>query len=295
MPRKCYIVLTGVILCWLLAGMTGGSVSADGSGAAKDSGAGQTAAAGSEAPALTGRNGAEKLEQAAEALYSYVVEGDVVKARQKSAEISEIFVSSSFEGLTSVEGVNALSGVIMDLKATLAAAQIDPGKWEAAAARMRLAANSLSHPRQPMWQQYYKLIREDLNDMEQSAAAGKPEGWKAAVSRLQSRYDTIRPAVVISSRPEAVSAFDSWLSYAAGVTDSAQPPGRSRLLEIVSYGQDAVRVLFGKERDEPALSLPLAPAEYGAWGLLAGVFIITALAYAAFRKYRGEREDLKPV
>ncbi|WP_342561794.1 sporulation protein YpjB [Paenibacillus sp. FSL R7-0345] len=295
MPRKRYMMLTGFILCWLLAGVNGVAVSAEGSRAAGGSEAGQTAVTGSEAPALTGRNGAERLEQAAEALYSYVLEGDVVKARQKSAEISEIFVSSSFEGLTSVEGVNALSGVIMDLKSTLSAAQIDPGKWEAAAARLRLAANSLNHPRQPMWQQYYKLIREDLNDMEQSAAAGNPERWNSAVSRLQSRYDTIRPAVVISSRPEVVNAFDSWLSYAAGVSASSQPPGRSRLLEIVSYGQDAVRVLFGKERDEPALSLPLAPREYGAWGLLGGAFIITALAYAAYRKYRGEQEDLKPV
>lgn len=294
MPRRRYIVLTGLIVCWLLAGMNGGIVfakDANATGGAANGRAGQAA----EAPVLTGRNGAERLEQAAEALYSYVLEGDVVKARQESAEITRIFESSSFEGLTSVEGINALSGVIVDLKAALAAAQIDPEKWEAAAARLRLAANSLNHPRQPMWQQYYKLIREDLNDMEQSAAAGKPEGWKTAVSRLQSRYDTIRHAVVISSRPETVNAFDSWLSYAAGITSSAQPPGRSRLLEIVSYGQDAVRVLFGKERDEPALSLPLAPREYGAWGLLGGAFIISALGYAAYRKYRGEREDLKPV
>ncbi|MNO02815.1 hypothetical protein D3C81_2233330 [compost metagenome] len=54
-------------------------------------------------------------------------------------------------------------------------------------------------------------------------------------------------------------------------------------------------MLFGKERDEPALSLPLAPAGYGGWGLLAGAFILAALAYAGYRKYRGEQEDLKPV
>jgi sporulation protein YpjB len=298
MPRRKCIVLTGIVLCWLLAGMVGGKVSAYGEYADGDSGnwPGLAAAVnGSDAPALSGRNGSQRLEQAAEALYSYVLKGDVAKARQESEEISQIFVSSSFEGVTSVEGVNALSGVIMDLKATFAAVQIVPEKWEAAAARLRLAANSLNHPRQPMWQQYYKLIREDLNEMEQSAATGDLEGWKTAVTRLQSRYDTIRPAALISSRPEVVNAFDSWLSYAAGVSSSAQPPGRSRLLEIVSYGQDAVRVLFGKERDEPALSLPLAAQGYGAWGLLAGAFILAALAYAGYRKYRGEQEDMKPV
>ncbi|WP_379140461.1 sporulation protein YpjB [Paenibacillus sp. sgz500992] len=299
MPRRGYYVLTGLVLCWLLAGGNTGKVMADSSAAAAGSGLENSLSTGSsvggEAPALTGRTGAQRLEQAAETLYSYVLEGNVAKARQESGEISQIVVSSSFEGLTSVEGINALTTVVMDLKTTMAAAQINPQKWEAAAAKLRLAANSLNHPKQPMWLQYYKLIREDLNDMEQSAVANNLKDWKTAVTRLQSRYDNIRPAVVISRQPEVVNAFDSWLSYAAGIPSSSQPIERTRLLEIVSYGQDAVRVMFGKERDEPALSLPLSPPEYGGWGLLAGAFILAALAYTGYRKYRGENEEWKPV
>ncbi|MNC54954.1 Sporulation protein YpjB (SpoYpjB) [compost metagenome] len=131
--------------------------------------------------------------------------------------------------------------------------------------------------------------------MEQIAAANDLKGWQSTLERLQSRYDNIRPAIIISRPLETVSAFDSWLSYAAGIPSSSQPVSRTRLLEIVSFGQDAARVMFGKERDEPALTLPLAEQGYGAWGLLAGGFIIAALAYAAFRKYRGENEDWKPV
>ncbi|MNH99427.1 Sporulation protein YpjB (SpoYpjB) [compost metagenome] len=303
MPRRRYVVLTGLMLCWLLAGVNAGVVHADAKAAVQGTGGEVTVRAGgsapssaaSLAPALTGRNAAQRLDEAAEALYGYVLEGDVVKARQASEKVSQIFVSSSFEGLTSVEGINALSDVIIDLKATLAAAQIHPEQWEAAAAKLRLAADSLNHPRQPMWMQYYKLIREDLNDMEQKAAANDLKGWQNTLERLQSRYDNIRPAVIISRPPETVSAFDSWLSYAAGIPASSQPVSRTRLLEIVSYGQDAARVMFGKERDEPALTLPLAEQGYGGWGLLAGGFIIAALAYAAFRKYRGENEDWKPV
>ncbi|MHA6530943.1 sporulation protein YpjB [Paenibacillus sp. BAC0078] len=299
MPRRRYVVLTGWVLCWLLAGMSAGSVHAEAEAAAQDSGNGVSlhagTTAGSVAPPLTAKNAAQKLEESAEALYGYVEEGDVVKAREESGKISQIFISSSFEGLTSVEGVNALSSVIIDLKGTLAAAQISPQKWEAAAARLRLAVNSLNHPRQPMWLQYYKLIREDLNDMEQSAATNDLKGWQTALDRLQGRYDNIRPAVIISRTPESVNAFDSWLSYAAGIPSSSQPIQRARLLEIISYGQDAARVLFGKERNEPALTLPLAPQGYSIWGLLAGGFIIASLVYVAYRKYRGENEEWKPV
>ncbi|MEK4327666.1 sporulation protein YpjB [Paenibacillus sp. FSL R7-0312] len=301
MPRRRRFILSGIVLCWLLAGVNGGRVLAEAEAAAAGANSGTEAyieATGvtvSDPAALTGRSGAQRLEQAADALYAYVLEGDVVKARQESEEISQIFISSSFEGLTSVEGIHALSTVIMDMKSAVAAVEASPQRWEAAAARLRLAANSLNHPRQPMWLQYYKLVREDLNNMEQGAAANDLKSWKDALARLQSRYDNIRPAVIISRPPEAVNAFDSWISYAQGIATSAQPVERARLLEIVSYGQDAARVMFGKERDEPALSLPLAPQPYGAWGLLAGAFILTVLAYAAYRKYRGQNGDWKAV
>jgi sporulation protein YpjB len=244
---------------------------------------------------MSGKTGAQQLEQAADALYGYVLEGDVMKVRQETEEISRILVSSSFEGMTSVEGINALSGVVMDLKAAVASAKGSQQHLEATATKLRLAANSLNQPGQPIWLQYYKLIREDLNAMEQSGAANDLVGWKTAVERLESRYENIRPAVIVSRKPEVVNAFDSWLSYAAGIPSSSQKIERTRLLEIVSYGQDAVRVMFGKEKDEPALSLPLASQEFGIWGGLAASFIIAVLAYAGYRKYRGENQNFKPV
>lgn len=303
MPRRTIFILSGMMLCWLLAGagVGGGRVQAEAqaSGVISATEAYLASAApgtdASDPAALTARSGAQRLEEAAEALYGYVLEGNITKARAEAEQVSQIFISSSFEGMTSVEGVNALSAVIMDMKAALAAAEPSPQKWEAAAAKLRLAANSLNHPRAPMWLQYYKLVREDLKDMERSAAAGDLKSWTAALARLQSRYANIRPAVIISRPAETVNAFDSWLSYAAGAAASGQPPERSRLVEIVSYGQDAARVMFGKERDEPALTLPLAPPEYGGWGLLTGAFILTVLAYAAYRKYRGQQRDTKTV
>lgn len=299
MLRTRYYLLVVLVFLWLLSSMdvdrisaaqgvqseNAGHVTKPNTGLNSDNGV----------AVVNGKKAAEQLEKAADALYGYVLEGNVMKVRQETDEISRIFVSSSFEGITSVEGINALSGVIMDLKAAIASVQISPQRWESTAAKLRLAANSLNHPRQPIWLQYYKLIREDLNAMELSGSANDLAGWKTALERLQSRYDNIRPAVIISRQPEVVNAFDSWLSYAAGIPSSSHKIERARLVEIVSYGQDAARVMFGKEKNEPALSLPLASQEYGIWGFLAASFIISVLAYAAYRKYRGERESWKPV
>lgn len=299
MLRGRYYVLVILVFCWLLTGMSVGKASAAqgnaGEGSGKVSKQSADISSGNGLVVMSGKTGAQQLEQAAEALYGYVLEGDVVKVRQETEEISRILVSSSFEGMTSVEGINALSGVIMDLKAAVASAKVSQQQLEAAAAKLRLAANSLNQPGQPIWLQYYKLIREDLNAMEQSGATNDLAGWQKAVERLQGRYENIRPAVIVSRQPEVVNAFDSWLSYAAGIPSSSQKIERTRLLEIVSYGQDAVRVMFGKEKDEPALSLPLASQEFGIWGGLAASFIIAVLAYAGYRKYRGENQKFKPI
>ncbi|AKG35391.1 sporulation protein YpjB [Paenibacillus durus] len=240
-------------------------------------------------PPVTAEANALKLEQQAETLYGFVTEGNINKARVTMDAISRLFVQSSFDGLTSVEGVNALSGAIIDMKAVVAEVSMQQERWEASAARLRLAANSLAHPRQPMWLQYYKLIREDLNDMEQSAAKSDMTGWRTAVARIQERYDTIRPAVIIARKPEEVNRFDAWLSYAAGLVSGSRPPEREELMNAVSHGREAARVMFGKEKDEPALSLPLAPREYGLAGWLGAGFILAALFYTAYRKYRGEK------
>ncbi|AHV98060.1 sporulation protein YpjB [Paenibacillus sabinae] len=245
-------------------------------------------------PPIAAKASALQLEKQAEALYGYVTEGNINKTRETIDAISRLFVASSFEGLTSVEGVNALSGAILDMKAAASAVKLQPERWETAAARLRLAANSLTHPGQPMWLQYYKLIREDLNDMERSAAGSDQAGWRTAVSRLQERYDTIRPAVIIARKPEEVNRFDAWLSYASGLASAARPPGREELMDAVSNGREAARVMFGKEKDEPTLSLPLGPREYGPAGWLGAGFILAALAYTGYRKYRGEKSRWNP-
>lgn len=299
MLRGRYYVVGVLVFCWLLTSMSVVNASATQGDAGEGSGnvSKQSAdvSSGNGLVVMSGKTGAQQLEQAAEALYGYVLEGDVMKVRQETEEISRILVSSSFEGMTSVEGINALSGVILDLKAAVASAKVSQQQLEATATKLRLAANSLNQPGQPIWLQYYKLIREDLNAMEQSGATNDLTGWKTAVERLQGRYENIRPAVIVSRQPEVVNAFDSWLSYAAGIPSSSQKIERARLLEVVSYGQDAVRVMFGKEKDEPALSLPLASQEFGIWGGLAASFIIAVLAYAGYRKYRGENQNYKPI
>lgn len=238
---------------------------------------------------------ARRLEDMTEALYRYASEGDVNKARETAEAVSALFASSSFGDRTSVEGINALSGAIIDMKTAMNAVNLQPDRWISAAARLRLAVNSLNHARQPMWMQYYKLMLEDLKEMGGSASAGDTAGWTTALKSLRQRYDLIRPAVLVARREEEVNRFDAWLSFAEGLGAGEPAPGREERVGAVSHGREAVRALFGKEKDEPTLSTPLAPINYGLAGWLAGGFILAALAYTGFRKYKGERDRWNPL
>ncbi|MBY9081672.1 hypothetical protein KIH86_04760 [Paenibacillus sp. HN-1] len=238
---------------------------------------------------------AQRLEDMTEALYRYASEGDVNKARATAEAISALFASSSFGDRTSVEGINALSGTIIDMKTAMNAVNMQPDRWISAAARLRLAVNSLNHARQPMWMQYYKLMLEDMKEMERGAAAGDSSGWTTALKSLRVRYDLIRPAVLVDRRDVEANRFDAWLSFAEGLGAGKPAPGREERVGAISHGREAVRALFGKEKDEPTLSTPLAPKNYGMAGWLAGGFILAALAYTGFRKYKGERDRWNPL
>ena len=129
MVRRRYYLLIGLVFCWLAAGLYGGTLTAYAEATAAPeakpelSTPGTPGTSGSPASSPAGlgaKSSAQQLERSAEALYGYVVDGNVAKVRQESEEISRIFVSASFEGLTSVQGINALSAVIPELKAALA-------------------------------------------------------------------------------------------------------------------------------------------------------------------------------
>lgn len=107
MLRGRYYVVVVLVFCWLLSSMDVVKASAAlgdaGEGSGKASKQSADVSSGNGLAVMSGKTGAQQLEQAAEALYGNVLEGDVMKVRQETEAISKIFVSSSFEGMTSVE------------------------------------------------------------------------------------------------------------------------------------------------------------------------------------------------
>ncbi|WP_185897135.1 sporulation protein YpjB [Paenibacillus zeisoli] len=231
----------------------------------------------------------KELDSASEALYRYMQDGDGAKAQLEMDRIVQIVQTLSFQGLTSVEGIHALSETIIDTREALARSQSQPEEWRASSSQLRLAVDSLLHKEQPLWIQYYKLFTDDLSQLSKARTESDAAGIKQAYHQLQEHYETIRPAAVIQLDPSLVSRADSWMSYMESLCEekAAEP---DTLKGAISSGTDLIHDLFGKKRSEPTL-LPLTGTTTPwQWSLLIGGWIIVALTYTGIRNYNAYQE-----
>lgn len=237
---------------------------------------------------------AQTLNAAAERLYRHVLEGNTNKALQEIKQIETVFESSSFQGLTKVEGIHVLAECIVEVKEATAQAQVHPEQWLNASAKLRLAVDSLSHPRQPLWLQYYKVVSEDLDGMQKTLIANNRQALKQAYDSLQGHYELIRPSVVIQREPYEVRTIDSWLSYAGGLSSSGtSEPADIR--NMLGQGEELMNELFGKRKDESAFA-PLSEFNLPWRGImLGGIFILVILTYVGYVKYRDEQDKIRMV
>lgn len=235
---------------------------------------------------------AKALNREVETLYRLVEEGNLQATIESLRRVQSLFEASSFQGLTSVEGIHVLAESIVEMKETTASAKLEPKQWMMSAGKLRLAVDSLTHPKDGIWLQYYKVIREDLQVMEHSAAKQDRNGIKKAYASLKDHYELIRPALVMQRKPEEVSMIESWLSHAGGVVSTADP---AEVRNIIPQGEVLVNLLFGKKKDEPALAQLGEVEGPWFWQLLFAAFILSALTFAAYRKYRGLKSGYRPL
>ncbi|MHA2853776.1 sporulation protein YpjB [Paenibacillus lautus] len=235
---------------------------------------------------------AKALNKEVEQLYRHVEEGNVQAVLEDIRRVSGLFEASSFQGLTGVEGIHALAESILEMKEATARATQEPQHWMVSAGKLRMAADSLIHARDALWLQYYKVIREDLRVMGQYAQQQDQAGMRRAYDSLSEHYELIRPSVVIQRKPEDVNMMESWISYAGGLVASGDT---AQVGKVVPQGEEMMNMLFGKKKDEPALA-PLGEVkEPWTWQLVIAAFILAALTFAGYRKYRGQLYSAKPM
>lgn len=227
----------------------------------------------------------------AEALYDAVNNGELQEALARLDDVELDFRALPMIHISSVEGIQGLAHNIVELKRAAAAAAPDENRWKQGAAALRLSADALAHPNNPIWHQYRTVIKEDaqqIRNLLQDEFSDKGAGVKAALeefNELMQHYQVIRTAVLLSSEAWKVERSDSVIRYVSRVL-TAEPLNPDLLPSIHPQLEEAMENLFPPEKAaESALVPPITAPPLG-WTALMGSFIVTVLTWVGWRRYQ---------
>jgi len=225
----------------------------------------------------------QALDDIADRMYKEVLDGNILEARELVKSIGDQVVAMEFAGITTVEGLEALTQAITNARSLMDAVQTEPDRLKTAAAQVRLSTDALLHKHQPLWFEYYQTLKSDTEQLREAVKSGK--NIILSAQQLQSHYAVIRPAVLISRSPEVNVRIESLIAY---FIQQAGSQGEA-LLSNVDELMRAWNELFMKQ--DVSAYLPMdAEKQPIYWSLVIGSIIVTVLCFVAWRKYESEQQ-----
>ncbi|NOU89398.1 hypothetical protein GC102_27175 [Paenibacillus sp. LMG 31460] len=228
------------------------------------------------------------LNQIADDMYKQTMDGQVTEARNKLMQMSDQIPKIHFEGITSVEGLNALTETITQAKRVYNAAAYSPEEGQVAVAKIRLATDALTHKNQPMWLQYYKVLQNDTNNLSEDVKANKQKEALANFGKLSQHIAIIHPSLLISRDAASVEKLDSLLAFIRTNLNS-QPMSTRQLESGLDHLNHVLDDLFLKNKDAIAFVPITDPRQPIIWSLGIGLIIVSVLSFVGWRMYQSGR------
>lgn len=223
----------------------------------------------------------ELLNQTADEMYKKVMQGDLVGGRAFLQQLSEQIPQIRYEGITTLEGLNALTETITQGKRVFNSVNLSPEEGQASVAKIRLATDALTHSQEPMWMQYYGQLQDDLDQMERSMHAQKKPELVTAEAGFRQHIAIIRPSLLINRNPIEVEKLDSLVLFVTEQIRSEQELYK-QILNVMPNLRQTIDVLFLKKQATAYLPIfddhnPIL------WTLVMGSIILSVLGFVAWR------------
>ncbi|WP_166239422.1 sporulation protein YpjB [Paenibacillus turpanensis] len=230
------------------------------------------------------------LDRTAQSFYRTASDGNAQEAREQLQLLESGIRKLRFEGVTSVEGMQALTTVVSDAKRTFNSADFNVDEGFVRAAQVRLAVDALTHKSQPMWHQYYKVMKDDVRGLEKALETPEAVQLRELIVNADNHYRIIRPSVLISKSPTEAETMDSL--FKALHTFSTQENSKPEQLKpIVGQLSSEIDRLFGKgTSDKDAFAPVNPPASPFMLISIIGSIIVSVLTYVGYRRYQVERD-----
>jgi sporulation protein YpjB len=275
--------LSAILGFWLLMCMIAGGCGLSAAGGGQPSG--KAADPADSASAETGR--VEYVNRLSGELYQSVQSNRLDDALDKLEQLGREATQIQYAGITGTEGAEAFLAAINQGKRALVRVHPSEAEIQLSAARIRLAADALAHPEQPMWLDYYQKIQDDIAALRQAAEKKQFDVYVRAFERLERRYSLLRPSMLINREPSAIQQMDSLVAYFRERQNDFTEMDIATFSYVINQLQIVTDRLFWQE-DEPAF-LPVGPFQRPFhWITVIGIMILSVLAYVGWKKFRYE-------
>lgn len=210
-------------------------------------------------------------------LQSLLEKDRFLEARQLLMQLNQMFAQLPFDRKTTVEGIQALSDTMIQLKHLLADVQLQPEKIRKTARQLTIAADALVHSGQSSKHVLWKEHARQMLSLVQTMREQHPD--RQSFQQLQERYTDIRPALLVSQPPELVAQLDALFARMKQLY-LQNAPAPQELSMVLTQWEDLFKQAYtGKDRPTFA-EVMKTPLNQLILGLSA--FVILSLAYAAW-------------
>ncbi len=215
----------------------------------------------------------------------------IAEARITLAQVSELFTKIPFDGIATVEGIEALSATIIKTKQAFAPIKMQEDEVFFYVTQLHLGIDALNHKQKPLWLRYDRVLKQDIDLIEGYMENNQWTDVDSQLTLLQRHYELIRPAIFISRSSQVVEKMDSLMKFVHEQFNQSEL-NHSQVTFALTQLREAIEALFyGEDRD--VFSIGSKPTTPMTAIMMVGSIIVTVLSFVAWKRYTINQRVIK--
>lgn len=151
--------------------------------------------------------------------------------------------------------------------------------------KFRLVVDAISSTYQPLWAEMENQVMDSFLSVKQSLTAGEDKSFHEQVMSFTKIYDMIYPSLVLDLPIEQVKQVDARVQYFREHFNHSIK--KEEAIEQLNFLQKDLQAIFQEVKEDEA-----DPSLW--WVIIStGGIIIFTLAFAGYRKYKGEKKKFE--
>jgi sporulation protein YpjB len=231
---------------------------------------------------------AENWSQQATQIANWVEAKNISAAKSQLSELAEQFSKADLAGKDlEVAEIQLLSSAILHLERQLNRVTPDETKMLDAAKRLQIAFDALSHPHQPLWQQFYQSLVQKIEQYQETLRSNSDQAAKQEWAEIKHDFYLLWPGLVLGKSNMTVEKVDSLLKQIEKTSNLQEKR------ELVNLLLQMIRPLFfGSEKDVIAIVNPVQAISLQLMVTVLSCFILLILSYVSWKRYKQSQHQV---